>query len=136
MKTILCYGDSNTWGWNPEKYDEKTDHKARYPRDVRWTGRLQKLLGDNYYVIEEGLNGRATNLNHSEPPDRNGKTYLMPCLYSQSPIDLVILFLGGNDLKAIYNRSAKEIADGLSELISMIQSSKYGADQNQKVFLI
>lgn len=128
MKTILCYGDSNTWGWNVESYNPATDIKVRYPRHIRWPGRLQKLLGDEFYVIEEGLNGRTTHLDLPDPPDRNGKNYLMPCLYSHAPIDLVILFLGGNDLKSIFNRSAKEIAEGLSELIQLIQSSQYGPD--------
>ena len=50
MKSILCYGDSNTYGLMPDSPD-------RYPRDVRWTGILQKKLGEDYYVIEEGLSG-------------------------------------------------------------------------------
>lgn len=128
MKNILCYGDSNTWGWDAKSYNPEIDLKVRYPRDIRWTGRLQKLLGDDFYVIEEGLNGRTTNLDSPDPPDRNGKKYLLPCLYSHAPLDLVILFLGGNDLKSIFNRSTKDISDGLEELIQLIQSSKYGAD--------
>ena len=127
-KYILCYGDSNTWGWDAERYDPKTDFKARFNRDNRWTGRLQKLLGDDFYVIEEGLNGRTTNLDSPDPPDRNGKNYLPSCLYSHAPLNLVILMLGGNDLKSIFHRSAKDAADGLAELINIIQSSKYGAD--------
>ena len=53
MKTILCYGDSNTYGYNPVT-------GGRWPEDIRWTGRLQQLLGDEYKVIEEGCNGRTT----------------------------------------------------------------------------
>ena len=53
MKNILCFGDSNTYGESPEG-------NGRYPRDVRWTGLLQKALGEEYYVIEAGLNGRTT----------------------------------------------------------------------------
>ncbi len=126
MKTILCYGDSNTWGYVPLEFDMSTMHMERYPRDIRWTGRLQKLLSENYYVIEEGLNGRTTNLNSPLPPDRNGKTYLLPCLYAHSPLDLVILMLGGNDLKSFYYRSAQDITNGLAELVQMIQSTQYG----------
>lgn len=124
--SILCYGDSNTWGYVPT-----TDHsvlKTRYTRAERWTGRLQTLLGDDYYIIEEGLNSRTTNVDYSVPPDRNGKTYLAPCLYSHSPLDLVILGLGGNDTKTYFNRSAHDIAMGLKDLVEMIQSSEYGAD--------
>ena len=56
MKTILCFGDSNTWGYSPQT-------GTRFPPDIRWTGVLQKSLGDNYRVIEEGLNGRTTFIN-------------------------------------------------------------------------
>ncbi len=105
MKNILCYGDSNTWGYIAGKFDMTTMYMERYPRTIRWTGRLQKLLGDDFYVIEEGLNGRTTNLEGIDPPDRNGKTYLLPCLYTHSPLDLVVLMLGCNDLKNVYGRS-------------------------------
>ena len=128
LKTILCYGDSNTWGFVPGKANFATQYRERYARHIRWTGRLQTLLGDQYYVIEEGLNGRTTNLDSPEPPDRNGKRYLAPCLYSHSPLNLVALMLGGNDLKNIYHRTAVDIADAVEELIGIIQTSKYGAD--------
>lgn len=123
QKTILCYGDSNTWGYvpNPGAYPV-----IRYARDQRWTGILQTLLGDQYYVIEEGLNSRTTNVDYHVPPDRNGKTYLPPCLYSHAPIDLVILALGANDFKVYFNREASAIRDGLSELVTIIQASTYG----------
>lgn len=123
MKTILCYGDSNTWGYIPS-----ADHsqKARYARDKRWPGILQHKLGDDYYVVEEGLNSRTTNLDYASPPERNGKTYLPPCLYSHAPIDLVILALGGNDTKAYFNREAIDIKEGLADLVDTIQSSSYG----------
>ena len=124
-KNILCYGDSNTWGYIP-----LTNHsalKSRYSHNERWPGVLQNLLGGDYHVIEEGLNSRTTNLDYAPPPDRNGKTYLSPCLYSHAPLDLVILALGGNDLKTYFNRSPEEIKDGLGELVDIIKSSKYGA---------
>ena len=91
MKSILCYGDSNTYGLMPDSPD-------RYPRDVRWTGILQKKLGEDYYVIEEGLSGRTTLWDDPIEEHKNGKKYLLPCLDSQKPVDLVILMLGTNDL--------------------------------------
>jgi lysophospholipase L1-like esterase len=127
--TILCYGDSNTWGYVPQS--DHTLPKARYPRDVRWPGVLQTLLGDKFYIIEEGLNSRTTNLDYAPPPDRNGKTYLAPCLYSHSPLDLVVLALGGNDTKTYFNRSAEQIKDGLAELVDIAQSSPYGSDMQR-----
>ncbi len=128
QKTILCYGDSNTWGYVPQPLTDHNITISRYPRDKRWTGRLQDNLGDKYYVIEEGLNGRTTNLDYHIEPDRNGKRYLAPCLYTHAPINLVIMALGGNDLKAFFEREAEDIASGLSELIDVVKNSTYGPD--------
>lgn len=128
MKSILCFGDSNTWGYIPHL---KHTLKARYPLTIRWPGLLQTLLGSQFHIIEEGLNSRTTNLDYALPPDRNGKTYLAPCLYSHSPLDLVILALGGNDTKTYFNRSAEQIKNGLAELIQIIQTSPYGSDMIQ-----
>ncbi len=109
---LLCYGDSNTWGQKPDK-------TGRFPINVRWTGRLQASLGDDYYVIEEGLSSRTTNLEYSRP-GRNGKTYLQPCLESHFPLDIVLLMLGTNDFKIEFGRSAQEVAAANAELIALI----------------
>ncbi|MCX7124062.1 MAG: SGNH/GDSL hydrolase family protein [Gammaproteobacteria bacterium] len=131
MKNILCYGDSNTWGFIVGSLDLTTGYMERYPRHIRWTGQLQKLLGHNYFVIEEGLCGRNTNIGN--PPEFggescNGKSYLQPCLSSHAPLNWVVLMLGANDFKATSNRSAENVAAGLEELIQIIQSSTYGPD--------
>lgn len=131
QKTVLCYGDSNTWGYVPRSVNCAVMHMERYSRDERWTGILQKFLGDKFYVVEEGLNGRTTNLEYNYPPDRNGKNYLLPCLYSHAPIDLVVLALGGNDLISYFNRSPMEVCKALGELVDIIQQSSYGS-QMQK----
>lgn len=115
MKTILCYGDSNTYGYNPA-------NGLRYPSDVRWTGRLQNLLGDTCRVIEEGCNGRTTVFDDPLEGWKNGLGYLKPCLNSHKPVDVVILMLGSNDLKEIFHASAQEIASGAGELVSVILS--------------
>ena len=114
MTTILCYGDSNTFGYVPET-------GMRYPREVRYPGRLQMLLGDDYTVIEEGCNGRTTI--HDDPVDgwKNGLDYLRPCLNSHKPVDIVILMLGSNDLKDTFHLTAKEIAEGAGTLVEVIQ---------------
>jgi len=114
---ILCYGDSNTWGQKPDK-------SGRYPVDVRWTGRLQKQLGHEYYIIEEGLSSRTIDLDYERKPGRNGRAYLAPCLASHNPIDLVILMLGTNDLKIEFHRTPKDIADSLKGLLADI--NQYG----------
>jgi lysophospholipase L1-like esterase len=117
--TILCYGDSNTWGWDPAGM-------KRFAPDVRWTGVLAAALGDGYRIIEEGLNGRTTVFDDPFDPDRNGRTYLSPCLKSHAPLDVVVLMLGTNDLKTRFSASAYEIADGAGRLLEVIQHSGSG----------
>lgn len=128
MKTILCYGDSNTWGFVPGSLIFETFYMERFARTQRWTGLLQHQLGANYHVVEEGLNGRTTNVDYKDIPGRNGKTFLPICLYTHSPIDLVALMLGTNDLKLEFSRTSTEIADAISELVQIIQTSTFGAD--------
>ena len=108
---ILCYGDSNTWGYIPA-----SDH-LRYDINTRWTRLLAKRLGDSYEIIEEGLNSR-TLISNDPRPGKEGKSgydYLIPCLDSQDPIDLVILMLGTNELKYSNNKTPEEIGTILEE---------------------
>ncbi len=114
MKTILCYGDSNTYGYNPS-------NGFRYSESVRWTGRLKALLGGGYRVIEEGCNGRTTIFDDPLEGWKNGLGYLRPCLNSHKPIDIVILMLGSNDLKETFHASAEQIAGGAATLLGVIQ---------------
>ena len=115
MKTVLCYGDSNTYGYVPET-------GLRYPKNVRYPGHLQKLLGDDYAVIEEGCNGRTTIFDHPVDGWKNGMDYLRPCLNSHKPLDVVILMLGSNDLKTFYHLSAEQIAEGAGKLVDVIRT--------------
>jgi lysophospholipase L1-like esterase len=121
MKTILCYGDSNTRGYAPGIGE-------RFPRDVRWTGVLRRELGDGYQVIEEGLDGRTTVWDDPIEGYKNGKTYLIPCLESQRPIDLVVMMLGTNELKMRFSLSAYDIAEGVRVLVDIVQKSESGPD--------
>jgi lysophospholipase L1-like esterase len=118
-KTILCYGDSNTWGYNPATQD-------RYAREERWAGVLQQKLGDGYVVIEEGLCGRTTVWDDPIEDYRNGKEYLIPCLRSHKPIDLVVIMLGTNDLKARFPMPACDIAAGAGVLVDIVAKSETG----------
>lgn len=128
--TILCYGDSNTYGQKPDK-------TGRYSADMRWTGVLQQLLGDGYYVIEEGLSSRTTDLDYSKKPGRNGKLYLAPCLHSHNPIDIVIIMLGTNDLKIEFDRTAEQIADALDGLIDDVREfGKTKSGDTPKIIVI
>ncbi|GAC1642053.1 MAG: SGNH/GDSL hydrolase family protein [Herpetosiphon sp.] len=113
MKHILCYGDSNTWGFDPITQE-------RFARDVRWTGVLRQALGDTYEIIEEGLNGRTTVWDDPIEGYKNGQTYLTPCLESHWPLDLVVIMLGTNDLKTRFNLSAFDIAQGACAVVNTV----------------
>ena len=130
MYRILCYGDSNTWGFN-------SVDGSRFPEDVRWTGVLQRLLGADYRVIEEGQCGRTTVWEDPIEEHRNGKTALYPTLSCQSPLDMVILFLGTNDLKPRFSLNAFDIAAGAERLVSIIQTYRpNGQKKAPKVLLV
>jgi lysophospholipase L1-like esterase len=93
MKTVLCYGDSLTWGYDPEG-------PGRHAHADRWPSVLQAALGPDVTVIAEGLNGRTSAFDdHLGSADRNGARLLPTVLTTHSPLDLVILFLGANDMK-------------------------------------
>lgn len=108
---ILCYGDSNTWG-----YISGTNHQ-RHSKSERWTGALQEMLGDKYEIIEEGLNSRTLISidKRCGKEGRNGAEYLLPCLDTHDPIDLVIIMLGTNELKTEFYRNPKEIGEIFEE---------------------
>src|SRR5664280_1077010 len=119
-KTVLCYGDSITWGYNPA-------NQNRMKWNERWAGILANGLNEDYLVIEEGLKGRTTTWN--DPIDgasENGLNYLIPCLDSHKPIDLCILLLGLNDLKKRFSLPSIEIARGITVIIEVIKKSGTG----------
>ena len=130
VKMILCYGDSNTWGYNPAT-------KERYGRDERWPGVLRNELGEGYLVLEEGLNGRTTVWDDPIEGYKNGKEYLIPCLETHRPIDMVIIMLGTNDLKKRFSLTAFDIASGAGVLVEIVQKSATGpGDQAPQVLLL
>ena len=129
MKTILCYGDSNTWGWDPLK-------GSRFAKNKRWPEVLQQELGDGYDVISEGLPGRTTVWADPIEGHMSGKDYLIPCLNSHKPIDLVIILLGTNDLKHRFGVSAFDIAKGVGHLVKIIQRSESGPGGSSPQVLI
>lgn len=93
MKNVLCYGDSNTHG-----YDGVTG--GRFPWGVRWTSLVQEALKEEQVrIIEEGQNGRTTVWDDPIEGMKSGLKYLIPCLESHSPLDVVVLMLGTNDIK-------------------------------------
>jgi lysophospholipase L1-like esterase len=135
MRTILCYGDSNTWGCPPIQPGQSVE---RYGQHVRWGSVLRTALGPGYWVIEEGLNGRTTAWDDPiEGAHKNGKRYLLPCLESHAPIDLVVLMLGTNDLKQRFGLSAADIAASAGTLVDIVVQSAWGPKNSPpKVLLI
>lgn len=115
MKNILCFGDCNTFG--------KDMNGKRYPRHIRWTGRAQQLLGEDYYLIEEGLEGRTTIWNDPLHAHRCGMTALPISLHTHRPLDLIILSLGTNDIKRYFRVSAEEIGNGMEQLVRKVQTT-------------
>ena len=107
MYRILCYGDSNTWG-----YISGSDHQ-RYGEGERWTRLLSRKLGGGFEIIEEGLNSRTLISDDPRPgkEGKNGYEYLLPCLDTHDPLELVVILLGTNELKKQYDRSIEEIGE-------------------------
>ncbi len=125
MKSILCYGDSNTWGCIPR---QGPDPARRFPPGSRWPGVLRRELGDGYWVVEAGLSGRTTVWDDPLELHRNGRELLLPTLLTHQPLDLVIVMLGTNDLKHRINASAAEIAQGAGMLVDIVAVSGCGPD--------
>lgn len=94
MKNILCFGDSNTWGCVPGVL-------SRFPSDKRWTGLLARALGEDYTVIEDGIKGRTAAVDDPHCSFRNGLSSLGYSLHRASPIDLMIVMLGTNDIEYV-----------------------------------
>jgi len=121
VRTVLCFGDSNTHGWRP-------DGGGRWALEIRWPGVLAAELGAGWRVVEEGLNSRTTV--HDDPlmPYRNGRDYLVPCLASHAPLDAVAIFLGMNDLKVRFAVAASDIAAGVGALAELVLASGAGPE--------
>lgn len=115
MKHILCFGDSNTHGYMPGG--------GRYDDNIRWTRRLATLLGENYLVCEEGLNGRTSSFDDPYEPYRNAMDYILPCIQTHEPIALTILMLGSNDMKQYFSPTCEKIADSLRHLATVIRDN-------------
>jgi len=120
VKSILCYGDSNTWGYIPGS-------GRRYPYHIRWPGQIQSLLGSNFRVIEEGLSGRYTVWDEPFRPGRNGAALLQPLLESHNPLNLLILMLGTNDILHFKDNTPYDAARGIAVLIDIARRTQTGS---------
>lgn len=116
ISRILCYGDSNTFGYIPGK-------GGRYDRHTRWPGLLADLLGDSARVLEEGLCGRTTMFDDMTDPGRSGLEGVEAAVKKGSPLDLLIIMLGSNDCKVQFRASAEEIAEGVRQVVEKAKSA-------------
>jgi lysophospholipase L1-like esterase len=124
MKTILAYGDSLTYGANPEPGG------PRHAYEDRWPTVLERALGGEGRVIAEGLGGRTTVFDDfSSAADRNGARVLPTLLDSHKPLDLVIIMLGTNDLKLYINGTAFGAAMGVKRLVQIVRQHPYDLGQ-------
>ena len=128
VKRILCFGDSNTYGYIPG------GNGRRYGPDVRWTGLLSAWLKPECLIIEEGLPGRTTVFEDPILPGRKGSDYFYPCLWSHAPLDMLLLMLGTNDCKMRFGASAKNIASGMEALVRMAISTPVWAATPKVLF--
>ena len=114
MHSIVCFGDSNTWG-------KKPGSQERWPFHLRWPGVLQALVGNAARVHEEGLNGRTTVWDDPMRPDRSGRSHLGIVLESHAPVDVLVILLGTNDLKQRFSLSPFAIAEGVGSLLELCE---------------
>jgi lysophospholipase L1-like esterase len=123
MKSLLCYGDSNTWGANPKDI-------TRFDDQTRWTGVLQCLLGEGWRVIEEGVSNRTSGFDDPLIPLRNGKATFPLICDTHRPFDSLIVLLGTNDAKARFRHKPDAAADAVEAI------GRMGADQGARVLLV
>lgn len=130
MKTILCFGDSLTWGYDPVG-------PGRHTHEDRWPNVLQSLLGPDVQVIAEGLNGRTTAFDDNlAAADRNGARILPTLLTTHAPLDLVIVMLGANDMKPFVCGHAVGAKQGMQRLVNIVSSHIYPFDEEAPDVLI
>ncbi|ODS00115.1 hypothetical protein AUC68_03085 [Methyloceanibacter methanicus] len=118
-KSILCFGDSLTWGYNPED-------GTRFPPEDRWPRVLEAALQGRARVIEEGLNGRTIATDDPARPYRNGMAMLPPLLEAHAPLDVVVIMLGTNDSAPCYGLSAGRIAMNSAAMVRAVSASQTG----------
>lgn len=115
-KKILVFGDSNTWGYSPHNKNPFAPFE-RWNDDQRWTSILQNHLGEGYDVMVDGLCGRTASAKDDIDDYTCGKEQIIPSLRSHSPLDLLIIMLGTNDLKTRYGYTAFDVANSVGMVV-------------------
>ena len=134
-KHIVCLGDSNTHGYCADSAD-CADGGIRFNEDERWTRLLQKQLGEDYLVVEEGLSGRTTCFTDPIHEGMSALEYITPCLKSHEFVDLLIIMLGTNDTKDRFAASAACIAIGMARLVKKAQATECWGEKKPNILVI
>ena len=134
-KHIVCLGDSNTHGYCADPAD-CADGGIRFNEDERWTRLLQKKLGEDYLVVEEGLSGRTTCFDDPIHEGLNALTYITPCLKSHEEVDLLVIMLGTNDTKERFSASAACIAIGIGRLVKKAMATECWGGKKPNILVI
>ncbi len=124
MKRILCYGDSNTFGYNPQNC-------GRYPKSQRWTGILSELLPD-CEIIEEGMNNRTGFFKNPDGLEFSGGEYFSTILRNYENIDLYIIAVGTNDAQFFYKLDEDIARKGMQNYIDSVRE----VNENTKILII
>ncbi len=134
-KHIVCFGDSNTHGYCADPNDT-ADGGNRFNEDERWPCVLQKLLGEEYLCLEEGLSGRTTVFDDPIHGDLAGVDYISPCLISHEPVDLLVIMLGTNDSKERFCCTAAAVGVAMQRLIRKAQSTLCWTEKGPNVLVV
>lgn len=129
-KTVLCFGDSNTWGWIPGL------DRQRFDETKRWPMRLQTMLGEDYHIVEAGQNGRFTVWDDPLEPEKCGLAHLVPTMQCAFPMDLIVIMLGTNDCRDRLSLSGYNIAMGAIAVAKKAAQTKFGRDNKPPKILV
>ena len=114
MKRILIYGDSNVWGDNL-----LTGRRISYEK--QWVHILKQYFDNDIIIFQEGLPGRIAGNYLLDFPYKNGLDSFLSIMKSHSPLDIIIIALGTNDLNVFYHRTAKELFDDLYSYYYLVE---------------
>lgn len=124
MKKVLCFGDSNTYGFVPEKC-------TRYDKNTRWTGVLQALCGSDFSIIEGGCNNRTAFVDNPAGAVQTGYK-ILPEYFTKDYFDIVVLAIGINDLQLFFRPTLEEFEQGIEKLIKITKD----LSPNAKIILV
>ena len=108
MRKILCFGDSNTYGFNPKD-------GSRYDINTRWSGRLKNICE----VTEAGCNNRTAFSDN--PAGDNFTGYKILPQYLKQHFDYIFVQIGINDLQKSYNVNFNDFENGMTKFFNLIK---------------